>query len=1012
MNKKSSLFKVIVLVSAMLMLFSSTVLANTAGSNSADASASSSVNGAGSNLDVKMSFPDVGSSYWGLSYVTQMALLGVVQGDDKGNYNPNDPVTQEAAVTMVVRLMGLEQEAKANTTNFTSPFDVSTWAKPYIQEAINKGLLNLNDEVAHAAANGSWGKTDATREWVANLVIQAIQKKNEAASLSTQITSFSDDSQIDNWARGAINEAIKLNIVNGYAADNTFKPKGEVTRAEMATFLSRALQKLPNQNKNVVTGSVNQIDASTIQVTDNSGKATSYPMSPNAQLFNSKGRILVSDVKPSYKVSLVQRQGTVYYVQVTDSKLKLTSTSASFVGFHQDKQDNMIIEVAAQGQSQFFKLASNFSIVDQNGNGLHITSLATGDRLSLQSYATGGQSDVIKIVDIGPGVGSDYTLSGTVAAVLSSGQSITIQPKGQELTETMNVSSDALIQDDNQARISLSAVPVSASVQLFVSKNSVTSITVSPQSSSSSSSGQDSQSSSDQTSGQSASGTTGGSDTANSGSTGDTSATNGSSTDNQTGGSQPGTTKTSDTGTNNSSTSNTDSSGQTNNGSASEASGKVYSVVSADNSPNGQATMIITETNGDLSAFVISDNAAIMIPGIEYAQLSDVQIGDTVNVQLDNKMITDINVIDRSIKNSYLMNVVDYIPSRHYLLLVGNSKSDKPITYTLDDNTKITANGTEVDLSNFSSIFPMNSKVDIVTSNDKLISITKSSQYKGTIAQVDTSNHEITLHMDNGDNLKLSLPLYLLVQEATKMNATMNDLKAGQIVQVTLNSTQDQIATIQVQQTVLARVNSLDANQMGFAITDESGMSNHYSLADAKLVHSGEQSPSASELTPNTPVVVKFLGMLPSEVDILDNHYGKITAIDSNQHTMTIQQFDGTNVTISTSAGLTIHQNSDVFTSMNKLNPDERLEYVKSPDGQLDITIMDSEQKTVSSYDTGSHTLILLRRQLSDPIDFKFASDAYIHQGSQKITPNFLVHGDKIMIYMLDGKIMELNRIQ
>ncbi len=56
-------------------------------------------------------FPDVPTDHWANGYVSKAAELGIVNGYDNGNFGPADTVTYEQAVTMIVRALGFEEEA-------------------------------------------------------------------------------------------------------------------------------------------------------------------------------------------------------------------------------------------------------------------------------------------------------------------------------------------------------------------------------------------------------------------------------------------------------------------------------------------------------------------------------------------------------------------------------------------------------------------------------------------------------------------------------------------------------------------------------------------------------------------------------------------------------------------------------------------------------------------------------------------------------------------------------------
>lgn len=56
-------------------------------------------------------FLDVPASHWANKYITKAVSIGAISGYGNGNFGPSDTVTYEQALTMIVRAMGLEKEA-------------------------------------------------------------------------------------------------------------------------------------------------------------------------------------------------------------------------------------------------------------------------------------------------------------------------------------------------------------------------------------------------------------------------------------------------------------------------------------------------------------------------------------------------------------------------------------------------------------------------------------------------------------------------------------------------------------------------------------------------------------------------------------------------------------------------------------------------------------------------------------------------------------------------------------
>ncbi len=58
-------------------------------------------------------FTDVQEAYWANRYIVKAAELGIISGYQNGSFKPENTVTYEQAVTMIVRVMNLEESALA-----------------------------------------------------------------------------------------------------------------------------------------------------------------------------------------------------------------------------------------------------------------------------------------------------------------------------------------------------------------------------------------------------------------------------------------------------------------------------------------------------------------------------------------------------------------------------------------------------------------------------------------------------------------------------------------------------------------------------------------------------------------------------------------------------------------------------------------------------------------------------------------------------------------------------------
>ncbi|WP_269058676.1 S-layer homology domain-containing protein [Paenibacillus validus] len=187
---------------------------------------------------IVLDFNDIQDAEWAAAYIAKMKSKNVVQGFEDGTFRPNQPVTRAQAIVTAVRLLGLENEAKAKSPDTKLHFKDAElidktfpWAKGYIIVALENGLFDASEDTVQP-------DKPASRVWVASLLVKALGLKEEALREMTKIPNFTDADQIPAGSIGYVNVALEKRIVSGYP-DGTFQPNKNVTRAEMAALLNR-----------------------------------------------------------------------------------------------------------------------------------------------------------------------------------------------------------------------------------------------------------------------------------------------------------------------------------------------------------------------------------------------------------------------------------------------------------------------------------------------------------------------------------------------------------------------------------------------------------------------------------------------------------------------------------------------------------------------------------------------------------------------------------------------------
>ncbi|MFF2888565.1 cadherin-like beta sandwich domain-containing protein, partial [Paenibacillus sp. NPDC057967] len=190
----------------------------------------------------QVSFADT-QSHWSRTYVELAAAKGLVEGNGGGRYAPDQAVTRAEFTAMLVRALG------RNTTvdRIALPYqDVQsdTWYFSTVANAKKLGLLGF-------AGNQQFQPGQAlTREEMAGMLAAALKLEGITGSgvASAALGHYQDVENIDPAKLQDVGMMVGLQIMTG-TSEELFSPKGDITRAQAATVLIRALQVLGWINK-------------------------------------------------------------------------------------------------------------------------------------------------------------------------------------------------------------------------------------------------------------------------------------------------------------------------------------------------------------------------------------------------------------------------------------------------------------------------------------------------------------------------------------------------------------------------------------------------------------------------------------------------------------------------------------------------------------------------------------------------------------------------------------------
>ncbi|HEY3367447.1 MAG TPA: S-layer homology domain-containing protein [Symbiobacteriaceae bacterium] len=220
------------------------------------------------------------AGHWAAPLLAALEAKGIVAGDAGGRFDPDAPLTRAQLAKVIV--IGLGNDANARIlSRYKSRFTDMPgwhWANGYVEALAEMA-------VTEGYPDGSFGPSDTvTRAQMAVFLVRVLGLSDEAWRMRLIPTTYADDQDIPDWARGSIHVALANGMMNGFAG-GIFRPQQPVTKAEGGVALLRLLGRMGRAYN--LTGTLVQFDPTTQKgvVRDQLGQETPFTMAPGSTYF-------------------------------------------------------------------------------------------------------------------------------------------------------------------------------------------------------------------------------------------------------------------------------------------------------------------------------------------------------------------------------------------------------------------------------------------------------------------------------------------------------------------------------------------------------------------------------------------------------------------------------------------------------------------------------------------------------------------------------------------------------
>jgi len=176
--------------------------------------------------EVKMPFDDMVSAGWAYTAVSVLADKGIVNGKTATEFYPNDYVTREEFVKMLVGALNLATDGSAD--KYFSDVDKNEWYADFVYTAYKNGVCKGVSETEFGVGR------NIIRQDAAVMIYNVLSGKAAGEALK-----FEDAAEISDYAKNAVSTLSSMEIING-KGNNRFEPLNTLTRAEAAQIIYKS----------------------------------------------------------------------------------------------------------------------------------------------------------------------------------------------------------------------------------------------------------------------------------------------------------------------------------------------------------------------------------------------------------------------------------------------------------------------------------------------------------------------------------------------------------------------------------------------------------------------------------------------------------------------------------------------------------------------------------------------------------------------------------------------------
>lgn len=181
----------------------------------------------------KLPFSDLENCSWAHEAISALAEDGIIDGKEEEKYCPDDKMTREEFVKLIVLAFNLfNKEAVTELQDVR----VTAWYYPYVASATDSGIIQ--------GYNSKFGiGEEISRQDMAVILQRVLKIAGKTLASESKHTEFADSANIADYAKDAVDTLARAGAINGMG-DGSFAPLQAVTRAQAAKVIYEVRRKV------------------------------------------------------------------------------------------------------------------------------------------------------------------------------------------------------------------------------------------------------------------------------------------------------------------------------------------------------------------------------------------------------------------------------------------------------------------------------------------------------------------------------------------------------------------------------------------------------------------------------------------------------------------------------------------------------------------------------------------------------------------------------------------------